>query len=148
MAWQEWSADASRLAKSWCSAREQPGNANLAAFMNIPIRAAARRHLRWYSIIGWSLLGLLCAVFFVYTLTVSLGAVHGVEFCPQTFERRSYSFFEIPFVRQQVTGVRRESLTTTAETFLQTKKLVVPPAGNQVWHLVEGTHGPNPPRKG
>ena len=57
--------------------------------MNIPIRTAARRHLRWYSIAGWSLLGLLGAAFFVYTLTVSLGAVHGIEFCPQTFDRRT-----------------------------------------------------------
>ena len=116
--------------------------------MNLPIRAAAKKHARLYSILGWSLLGLLCAVFFAYTLTVSLGAVHGIEFCPQTFDRRSYSFFEIPFLRWQVTGVRRETLTKTAETYLQSKKLVVPPPGKPEWHLVEGVHGPHPPHRG
>lgn len=116
--------------------------------MNLPLRAAATRRARLYSILGWSLLGLLCAVVFAYTLTVSLGAVHGIEFCPQTFDRRSYSFFEIPFLRLQVTGVRRETLTKTAETYLQSKKLIVPPPGKPEWHLVEGVHGPHPPHRG
>jgi len=112
--------------------------------------AASRRPpKRLMAIAGWSVLGLLAAVFGVYLLTVTLGAVHGVEFCPQTFERRSYSFYELPVIGIQVTGVRREDLPTAAETFLATAKLLPTPAGKQRdWHIVVGSRGLRLARKG
>jgi hypothetical protein len=91
----------------------------------------------------------LAAVFFTYTLTVTFGAVHGVEFCPQTFERRSYSFYELPVVGVQVTAVRHDDLPAAAETFLTSQKFVTPPGGGkQDWHIVVGSRGPRLQRKG
>ena len=44
---------------------------------------------KWLGIAGWSLLALLGATLAVFVLTVTFGAVHGTEFCPQTFQRRT-----------------------------------------------------------
>lgn len=94
-------------------------------------------------------MGLLGATFFVYVITVTFGAVHGVEFCPQTFERRSYSFYELPLVGIQLTAKRNEDLTTTAETFLTSQKYITPPPGGQQdWHIVVGSRGPRLLRQG
>lgn len=43
----------------------------------------------------------------VWTGTLFFGEVFGKEFSPDTFERRSYTYFELPVVRIQVTPVRR-----------------------------------------
>ena len=60
----------------------------------------------WVPIVGWTIVGLLGATLLVFVVTVLFGAVHGVEFCPQTFERRSYSYYELPLVHIQMTGER------------------------------------------
>jgi hypothetical protein len=108
-----------------------------------------RRWPRWLQLAGWSLLGLLGVAFLVFMLTVTFGAVHGIEFSPQTFERRSYSFYELPLVGIQLTGIRHEDLSTVAETALISQKLVtVATDGKQDWHIVVGSRGPRLLRQG
>jgi hypothetical protein len=122
----------------------------LALMSTAPSRPVARRRWpKWVPIAGWSLLGLLGATLLVYMATVTFGAVHGIEFCPQTFERRSYSFYELPILGIQITGNRREDLTAAAETFLTSQKYIAPPAaGQQDWHIVVGSRGPRLQRRG
>ena len=54
-----------------------------------------------------ALLVLASGLFIVFLGTVLFGHVHGEEFAPDTFERRAYSYFELPVLRIQVTPVRR-----------------------------------------
>src|SRR5258705_13252513 len=102
----------------------------------------ARRWPKWLPVLGWSLLGLLGATLLVFIVTVTFGAVHGTEFCPQTFERRSYSYYELPIVRIQVAGERHEDLTGDTEKSVTTQKYISPPAsGKQDWHVLVGSRG-------
>src|SRR6266568_5109865 len=103
---------------------------------------SARRWPRWFAICGWTLMGLLGSALLVLIATLTFGAVHGTEFCPQTFERRSYSYYELPIVRIQVTGERHEDLTGATEVVLTSKKYITPPAsGRQDWHVLVGSRG-------
>src|SRR5262245_22012536 len=112
-------------------------------------QTSRRRIPRWAIISGWSLLGLLGAVFLAYSLTTTFGTVRGVEFCPQTFERRAYSFYEVPVLGIMVTAKVHEDVSTAAETALTTQKFVTPPAGGQQdWHIVAGSRGTRTWRKG
>jgi len=107
-----------------------------------PSRTTARRWPKWLPLAGWSVLGVLALTLLVFIATVTFGAVHGTEFCPQTFERRSYSYYELPIVRIQVTGERHDDLTGETETCVTTNKFVTPPAsGKQDWHVLVGSRG-------
>jgi len=114
------------------------------------IRPARRPWPRWVPILFWSVLGCLTVVLVGFMLTVTMGAVHGIEFSPLAFERRSYSFYELPLVGIQVTATRHEDLSTAVETFITTNKYVTPPpAGSkEIWHIVVGSSGPRLQRKG
>src|SRR5689334_3374240 len=105
-------------------------------------RTTPRRWPRWLVICAWSLMGLLASALLVLIATVTFGGVHGTEFCPQTFDRRSYSYYELPIVRIQVTGERHEDLTGATEVFLTSKKYITPAAsGRQDWHVLVGSRG-------
>jgi hypothetical protein len=47
--------------------------------------------------------------------TVAFGGVAGVELCPQTFERRAFTYYEIPLTGWQVSKVTRTNLTGDAQ---------------------------------
>ena len=100
-------------------------------------------HRKWpkrLAIAGWSLLSLLGAVLAAFVLTVTFGAVHGTEFCPQTFERRSYSYYELPLVGIQVTGEKHEDLTGDTEACITSNKFITPPpGGKKEWHVLVGS---------
>jgi hypothetical protein len=101
-----------------------------------------RRWPKWLSLAGWSLLAVVGTTLLVGIATVMFGAVHGTEFCPQTFERRSYSYYELPIIGVQVTGEQYEDLTGTAELCLTSNKYVAPPTGGkQDWHVLAGSRG-------
>ena len=85
---------------------------------------------RWIAIVGWGFIGLLGVTLFVFVLTVMFGGVHGLEFCPQTFERRSYSFYELPVLRLQMTGERNEDLTGPTEQYVRSQKYFAAGTGN------------------
>jgi len=103
--------------------------------------STARRWPRWLPIVGWSILGALAATLFVFLATVTFGAVHGTEFCPQTFERRSYSFYELPLVHIQMTGERHEDLTGDTEKHITSNKYIAPGTGKKDWHVLVGSRG-------
>jgi hypothetical protein len=87
-------------------------------------------------------LGILGATLLVFIATVTFGAVHGTEFCPQTFERRSYSYYELPLVGLQVTGERHEDLTGDTEKAVTANKLLpTPPGPKKDWHVLMGSRG-------
>jgi hypothetical protein len=103
-----------------------------------------RRSLpKWLGIAGWTLLGLLGATLAVFVLTVTFGAVHGTEFCPQTFQRRTYSLYELPLIGIQVTGIRREDVSQAAELFITSHKYITTPAAGskEDWHIITGSRG-------
>jgi hypothetical protein len=105
-----------------------------------------RKWPRWLVWTGWSLLGVLAAVSLGTFLTLWFGGVHGVEINPHTFARRSYSFYEIPLLRWQVRGIRREDVASTSVDFLAQQKYVAPTKGApNVWHIVAGTRGVSAP---
>lgn len=108
-----------------------------------------RRWPKWLPYVGWSAFALLGSALAVWIFTLWFGGVHGIEFCPQTFERRSYSFYELPLVGVQVTAIRHEDVSKATEMFLGTSKYIAPPAnGQQDWHIVIGTRGQSRFRKG
>jgi hypothetical protein len=98
----------------------------------------------------WTVLGGLALVLVLGMLTITLGGVHGTEFSPQTFERRSYSCYELPLVGWQVTAMRREDLSTVVETFLTSNKYIapLPKGGQQDWHIIFGSRGTRLYRRG
>ncbi len=59
----------------------------------------------------FALLGLIVAACFV----LIFGRVHGEEFSPEAFRRRSYHFYQIPFVRLQIGPVIREDISSKFE---------------------------------
>jgi hypothetical protein len=82
-------------------------------------------------------------------LTVQFGAVHGVELNPHTFARRSYSLYEIPLVRLQVRGIRREDVAGVCAEFLADQKYVPQAKGApDIWHVVTATRGTRRPLLG
>jgi hypothetical protein len=114
------------------------------------VRTTARRKWpRWVGYVGWTLLGILLTTSFVSLMTLWFGGVHGVELNPYSFARRSYSFYEIPIVRLQVRGIRREPVQSTAVDFLEQQKYVADPKkAPDVWHIVVGTRGAREPTIG
>src|SRR5436190_2321168 len=107
-----------------------------------PRPAAAHQWPRWLPIAGWSVLGILGLTLLVFVATVTFGAVHGTEFCPQTFERRSYSYYELPLAHIQMTGERHEDLTGDTEKCITSNKFITPAgSGQKDWHVLVGSRG-------
>jgi hypothetical protein len=72
--------------------------------------------------------------------TILFGHVEGSEFSPESFSRRSFSFYEIPLLGIQVTPVKRTAAAAPVEAYLLGQKWVaaLPPAA---WDLVAGWRG-------
>jgi len=74
--------------------------------------------------------------------TVAFGGVAGVELCPQTFERRAFTYYEIPLTGWQVSKVTRTNRTGDMEEYLVNQKLLPKkPKGETIWHIVTATRG-------
>jgi hypothetical protein len=114
------------------------------------IRTSTRRPWpKWLKYTGWTLLGLVVAGLVVTFATVQFGGVHGVELNPHSFARRSYSFYEVPIIRWQVRGIRRDDVASVVVDFLEQQKyLPATKAAPDVWHIVVGTRGMRPPTLG
>ncbi len=104
---------------------------------------------RWVGMAGWSVLAILGTVLLAIILTLTFGEVHGTEFCPQTFERRSYSYYELPVVQIQVRGEVHEDLTGDTEKCVTSHKFIVPPTtAKKDWHVLVGSRGTRQRRPG
>ena len=55
---------------------------------------------------------------------LAFGQVYGSEFSPVTFQRRTYMFFQVPFLRQQVTPTWHDDATQNLEKYLQKQGLL------------------------
>ncbi len=103
---------------------------------NGPSRGGERRWLRW---LAFSVAGSLGLAIVVAVATLIFGHISGEEFCPDTFTRRSFAYFEIPLLGFQVSPISRKDITNGLESHLATNKFVAvtkqldPPPP---WHLV------------
>jgi hypothetical protein len=71
-----------------------------------------------------------------YLSTRIFGWVSGEEFSPDSFQRRRFSYYEIPLIHLQITPVSRESSTNPLENHLATDMLgqsAVEPRWDLVW---------------
>jgi hypothetical protein len=84
--------------------------------------------------VGLGLFGLL--------LLLGFGKVTGEEFSPISFQRRDYSFFQLPLVGWQVTPVWRDNRTPELEQQLKRRNLLARRPGasrwDAVWVVAEG----------
>jgi hypothetical protein len=112
------------------------------------VRTSARRKWpRWLVYAGWTALVLIVVGAGGTFVTVHFGGVHGVELNPYSFARRSYSFYEVPIVRWQVRGIRREDVTSALVDFLEKEKfLPATKTAPDVWHIVVGSRGMSGPQ--
>ena len=70
------------------------------------------------------------------------GCVQGIEFSPDTFESRTFVYYEIPLIRARVTGVHREDISGTLQGTVAGMNLVRAAAADPPhWHLVAMTRG-------
>jgi len=73
----------------------------------------------------------------VFLATVLFGQHAGQEFCPDTFTRRSFFYFQIPLLGIQVTPVFRDDATNALENYLVAGQLVTRKAvSDPRWDLV------------
>jgi hypothetical protein len=99
--------------------------------------------------VRWWFFLLAAAVLLVigYVSTRIFGAVYGEEFSPSTFQRRRFSYYEIPLVHLQITPISREDYSNTLETQLADEKLVLSGESHDArWDLVwarQGAQGPS-----
>lgn len=70
------------------------------------------------------------------------GYVSGVEFAPTHFQRREFSFFEIPLLHVQITPIERSAQTSNTGNYLRANSLVKTQRGTpDTWHLVSIRRG-------
>jgi hypothetical protein len=74
--------------------------------------------------------------------TVQFGMIHGDEFSPDTFKRRTYTYYRIPLVHWQVTGIDYTDTTGSLEQHLKANKLVpISKPAKPTWHTIQASAG-------
>ncbi len=98
---------------------------------------SARRHA--YFVSGLVCLGVAGMIGLLIWL---FGGVSGTEFSPTHFQVRRFTVQEIPWLKMQISPIRRTSSQLSAAQYLGAQKLIQQPQGqpNQ-WHLVELSRG-------
>jgi len=95
-----------------------------------------------------ALLILISALGAILIGTLAYGHVSGEEFAPDTFERRLYSYFELPVVRLQVTPVRRMVSTSRLASRLAESKYLPTSNPPRRWDFVRSMRLGQPWREG
>lgn len=94
-----------------------------------------------------SKLTLLCStgvIFLISLVTLVTGRVEGTEFAPSNFQMRAFTFWEIPFIRLQVTPISRTPTPLQATNYIISRKAIaLPKKGTETWHLVTIQRGLN-----
>ncbi len=80
-------------------------------------------------------------VFLLLLSIVVFGNVHGLEFAPDTFARRYYSYFELPIAHVQVWPVSHTPQTSPLQRLLQNKKYMTYSSPPKRWDLVASYRG-------
>lgn len=78
---------------------------------------------------------------FVALATLVQGRVSGTEFSPDTFQQRSFTFWEIPLVHLQISPIRRSGSVNSLTNYLKAKNLITSNSKQPTWHLVELSRG-------
>jgi len=86
---------------------------------------ARRSGFRWVIPVLVSLGLVLGGMLLLAIVTLSQGAVHGMEFCPQTFETRTFLFLRIPGLGLQVTPTERIDYESSVRPAIQKLKPAV-----------------------
>lgn len=82
---------------------------------------------------------------FLYLITRTFGAVRGTEFSPDTFERRSFQYYQLPLVHLQLTGEKQEDTSGATELFVLNNNYVTPAQSlTPEWHVVSSWRGAVP----
>lgn len=99
-----------------------------------------RRFTLWNSL-GFPVVGAIMLLATVLYSTVQFGVVEGTEFSPQSFQRRQFSYLEIPLVRIQVTPISHTDITSAFEKHLAQQILKRNAAASARWDLIRATNG-------
>jgi len=84
------------------------------------------------------LLALAVLVLLILPPIVLFGGVFGTEFNPDTFERRSFAFYEMPWIGIQMTSINRHDNSGLVEEHVRAQKYVVPqPVEPERWSLIK-----------
>ena len=94
------------------------------------------------------LLIITCAGFVLLLGTAHFGLVSGEEFAPDTFERRTYWYYELPLIRLKITPVWRDVQRNQLETMLVAGKYIVPQSPPKRWDLITAQRGGSEWRQG
>lgn len=79
---------------------------------------------------------------FLGLITAMFGSVSGEEFSPNDFQRRSFQYYQIPFIGLQIWPLRHFDATGDLEADLLKNKLIVAnPNAKPRWDLVRGQSG-------
>lgn len=95
-------------------------------------RTRPSRRSPWRVLLG--LLLLLIVVPLALMITLSYGEVSGEEFSPDSLDRRTFTYYELPIVRIQVSAVYRTATTNNLERALAARYFVT--AADPRWDLV------------
>lgn len=82
---------------------------------------AARRSGGYWLLAVLAILGVVLAVLIA---TLLFGQHGGEEFCPNTFSRRTFFYFQVPLVGIQVTPIFRDKTTNSLENYLVAHNLI------------------------
>ena len=93
------------------------------------------------------LLAVFAVLLMLITMSVAflfmMGAVYGVEFCPDDFSTRNFSYYEIPFTGRQMTGVSHSPYAGSemSDAIIRDGYLTAAPKP-KTWHLLQDNRTP------
>ncbi len=95
-------------------------------------------HWIWVRI-GYALLAIAAAGLVALFTILTFGSVSGVEFAPDTFQRRTYRYYEIPLIHLKVSPLKRYVNQTQFEQFLVNGNYITTKSTPQRWDLVSAS---------
>ena len=73
------------------------------------------------------------------------GFVTGVEFSPESFQRRAFQYYEMPGVQWQIASVKHKDMPVATITYLRQNGFLPATTGEPRWDLVSSRRGSNNP---
>lgn len=94
----------------------------------------------WLPRIIVGVVGVIAVFVAVGMATLWFGIIAGEEFCPETFTRRSFFYYEIPLIGFQISPITRNDTTSAVSVHLTSNNFVpVPKGAKHRWDLVFDT---------